>query len=117
MNIEYYYKNVEALDEELKQYVENKLKSVEKIVEFEKVRVEVSERKDKKLFMAVKIVAKNREEFRSEHHGKSFEECIDVIEDELKPQIRKAKGKKRDLAKRGGRSLKKKMTIDVVARL
>lgn len=117
MNIEYYHKNIETLDEELKTYIESKLESVEKISDFDKVKVEVSKRKDGSFFMAVKIVAQNGEEFRAEQHGKSFEECIDIIEDELKPQIRKSKGKKRDLAERGGRSLKKKLTIDEDARL
>ena len=115
MNVKYYYKNTERFDEEMQSYVEKKLSSVEKMVDVRDIKVEVSERRDD-FFMSVTIFAKDGDDFRAENNGSSFQECIDIIEDELKNQIRRHKGKAKDLEKRGGMSLKKKMVVDENAR-
>ena len=117
MEIKYYHKNIESLEVDLQNYIEKKLSSVEKMVDVKIAKIEVSERRNEKFFMAVTILAKNGDEFRAEHNnGISLNECVDIIENELKNQIRKSKGKAKDLEKRGGISLKKKMVIDENAR-
>lgn len=116
MSIKYYFKNTESFDDDLRNYVETKLGSVEKLANVKEIKVEASERKDHRFFMAVMVFAKNGDEFRAENEGISFQECVDVIEDELKKQIRRHKGKEKDLKKRGGISLKKKMVVDEKAR-
>lgn len=117
MDIKYHYKNVEPLEENLTDYIEEKLESIEKLIEILEVKVDLSDRKENnKVFMKVSIFSTKGDEFQAKNHGVSFMECIDIIEEELKKQVRRFKEKNRDLRERGGRSIKKKMTIDEDAR-
>ncbi|MCK4635850.1 MAG: HPF/RaiA family ribosome-associated protein [Candidatus Moranbacteria bacterium] len=118
MNPKYYYKNIEPLEEKITDYIEEKLASIEKILDILDIKIELSNRKENnKVFMSVKVYSKKGEKFQAKNHGTTFYECIDIIEEELKKQIRRSKEKNRDLTERGARSIKKKLTIDDGARL
>lgn len=117
MNIEYYYKNIDPLGEASRAYVEDKISSIGKLTEVRDAYIEISQRKDGDFFMNVVVRATDGHEYRAEEKSQSVQACIDIIEDEIKVQIRRDTEKVRDLKRRGGRSLKKKMTIDEGARL
>jgi len=116
MNIEYYHKNVEPLGSATRDYIEGKLNSIEKLTDVRDVRVEVSQRKDGEFYLNVSIRSAEGFEYRAEQKSHSINACIDIIEEELKVQIRRDIEKTRDLQRRGGRSIKKKMTVDESAR-
>ncbi len=116
MNIEYYHKNIEPLGSATRDYIEEKLNSIEKLTDIRDIRVEVSQRKDGEFYLNVSVRSKNGSEYRAEQKSQTVNACIDIIEEELKTQIRRDTKKARDLQRRGGRSIKKKMTIDEDAR-
>ncbi len=116
MNIEYYHKNIEPLGDATRNYIEEKLNSIEKLIDVRDVRVEVSRRKDGNFYLNVSVRSINGNEYRAEEKNPDVNACIDIIEEELKVQIRRNTQKARDLQRRGGRSIKKKMTIDDDAR-
>lgn len=117
MNIEYYHKNIEPLGVRAREYIEEKIESIGKMVEIRDVNIEVSQRKDDDFYMNVTIRATSGSEYRAEEKSMSLHACIDIIQDEIKSQVRRDIEKQRDLERRGGRSIKKKMTIDENARL
>ena len=117
MNVKYYYKNIEPLEKDITDYIEEKLQSIEKLIETSEIKVDLSDRKENnRVFMKVSIFTTKGDEFQAENHGTTFNQCIDIIEEELKKQVRRFKEKNRDLKERGGRSIKKKMSIDENAR-
>lgn len=117
MNIEYYHKNIEPLGEASRTYIEEKITSIGKMVDIRDVNIEVSQRKDDDFYMNVTVRAKDGGEYRAEEKCISINACIDIIQDEIKSQVRRDIEKQRDLARRGARSIKKKLTIDENARL
>ena len=118
MKIEYFYKNIEPLGEASKNYIEDKIGSVSRLVTVRDAYVEVEEQpKEGSFSMSVTVRTKNGTEYRADEKALTVQACADIIEDELKGQIRRATEKTRDLKRRGGRSLKKKITIDENARL
>lgn len=117
MNIEYYHKNIDPLGEATRNYIEEKIASIGKMVEIRDVDIEVSQRKDDDFYMNVTIRGTDGKEYRAEEKSLTVNACIDIIEDEIKSQVRREIQKQRDLARRGGRSIKKKLTIDENARL
>jgi len=116
MNIEYYHKNIESLGSATRDYIEEKLSSIKKLTDVRDVRVEVSQRKDGEFYLNISVRSNNGFEYRAEQKSQSVNACIDIIEEELKTQIRRDTEKARDLQRRGGRSIKKKMTVDESAR-
>ncbi|MEN8252114.1 MAG: ribosome-associated translation inhibitor RaiA [Patescibacteria group bacterium] len=116
MNIEYYHKNVDPLGEATKEYIEEKLETLEKLTKVRKMRVEVAQEKNGDFYVEVTVKSSGGFEYRSEEKCRDVNACIDIIEEELKTQIRRDTEKARDLKRRGGRSIKKKMTIDENAR-
>lgn len=117
MNIKYNHKNIDSLEENVVEYIDQKINSVGNLIDVLDAKVEVSDRKESnKVFMKVSLFTTKGDEFQAKNHGITFFECIDIIEEELKKQIRRFKGKNRDLKKRGGMSIKKKLTIDENAR-
>ena len=114
MDVQYYFKNIDSLSEQDKEYIEKKINSVAELINVEKVKIEIEKQK---IFyhMSVQLdCVKNV--FYAKHEDKAINACIDKIEDELKKQIRRTKKKNKDLSERGGRSFKKKMVIDKEAR-
>jgi ribosomal subunit interface protein len=116
MNVEYYHKNVDPLGKATREYIEEKLNLLEKLTDLRDCRVEVSQRKDGDFYLNVSVRSEGGFEYRAEQKEPSVNACIDIIEEELKTQIRRDTEKARDLKRRGGRSIKKKMTIDENAR-
>lgn len=117
MDIKYHYKNVESLEDNVVEYIDEKINSVGNLIDVLDAKIEISDRKENnKVFMKVSLFSTKGDEFQAKNHGVSFMECIDIIEEELKKQINRFKERNRDLRERGGRSIKKKMTIDENAR-
>lgn len=115
MNVRYLLKVVK-IDDRAKNYIEKKLKSLEKllknILQFE---VEVS--LDKKGKTRVEVIARTPYKiYQSEETSDSIEASIDIVEGGLKKQIAKDRGKIETLKKRGRFSLKKKIVLDEKAR-
>jgi len=54
--------------------------------------------------------------YRAEDTTESIEGSTDIVIDELEIQISKRKNKKRDLKRRGRRSIKKKLVYDKASR-
>ena len=117
MNIEYYHKNIEPLGDATRSYIEEKIASIGKMTDIRDTNIEVSQRKDGDFYMNVTIRATDGAEYRSEEKSMSINACIDIIEDEIKSQVRRDNERQRDLRRRGERSIKKKLTIDENARL
>lgn len=117
MNIEYYHKNIDPLGVASRSYIEDKIEAVGKLTDVRDVNIEISQRKDGDFYMNVTVRAMNGSEYRAEEKSQSVQACIDIIQDELRQQIRRDTEKARDLKRRGGRSIKKKLTIDEKARL
>lgn len=116
MNIEYYHKNVESLDDAVREYVEEKIMAIGKLTELRDAYVEVSQRKDGEFYLNVVVRSVDGYEYRAEEKSQTVQACIDIIQDELRTQIRRDTEKARDLRRRGGRSIKKSMTINATAR-
>ncbi len=116
MNVEYYHKNIDPLSDATREYIEEKLESIGKLTEIRDVRVEVSQRKDGEFYLNVSLRSTNGEEYRAEEKSESIQANIDIIQEEIKRQVRSDTERARDLSRRGGRSIKKKMTVDEDAR-
>ncbi|XLQ19751.1 MAG: HPF/RaiA family ribosome-associated protein [Candidatus Moraniibacteriota bacterium] len=116
MNVEYYHKNIDPLGDATREYIEEKLNSLEKLTDIRDARVEISQRKDGEFYLNVSVRSESGFEYRAEEKCQNINACIDIIEQELKVQIRRDTEKARDLKRRGGRSIKKKMTVDENAR-
>lgn len=116
MNIEYYHKNIDPLGSASRNYIEEKIQSIDKLTDVRDAYVEVSQRKDGDFYMNVTVRSTAGSDYRAEEKSQSVNACIDIIQDELKQQIRRDTEKARDLRRRGSRSIKKKMTIDENAR-
>ncbi len=115
MNIKYYFKNINSLNESSRNYVEKKIDSVSELIKINLVKVEI-DKQNGVFHMSVQLdCSKNL--FLAEENDRSINVCIDKIEDELKKQIRRFKKKNKDLRERGARSIKKRLTIDEDARL
>lgn len=104
------------IDDRTRDYIEKKISSIVKLLDkFLMVEVEID--LDKKGKFRVEVMVRTPYElFRSESTTISVEGSIDVVEDELKRQIKKFKDKRKTLIKRGGASIKKRTTIDENAR-
>lgn len=117
MNIEYYHKNIDPLGSATREYIEEKIIAIGKMTELRDAHIEISQRKDGDFYMNIVVRSTDGYEYRAEERSQSVNACIDIIQDELRNQIRRDTEKARDLIRRGGRSIKKKMTIDENARL
>lgn len=114
MNVNYYHKNVAPLGDASRDYIETKLGSIDEMVTIKSARIEVEQTK---LGYLLKVELLNDgHTYRAQQDGQSINECIDIIQEELKKQIRRSTEKERDLKERGARSIKKKTVIDEAAR-
>lgn len=115
MQVRYLFQGVKV-DVKTREYVQKKIEAVEKMLD-DTVDAEIEFGKDKKGFYRVEVMIKTPKDlFRSEQVSESIEGSVDIIEEELKEQIRHKKDKLATMARRGGRSIKKKMVIDGDAR-
>jgi ribosomal subunit interface protein len=111
----YYIKGIE-IDKRTREYIEKRLSILKKILKVPtKIEVEIS--LDKKGKVRLEIMANDpHNRYLSGSITESIEGSIDEAVDQLKIQIIKYKEKKSTLIKRGGRSIKKKVTLDKNAR-
>ncbi len=120
MNIRFLFKEVK-IDLRTESYVRGR---VEKLGRFfksfrrdAKVKAEVEIDLDKKGKFRVEVVFQTPyKDYRGEDTTESIEGSIDSVYEELAEQIRRDKDRITTLRRRGGRSAKKKMTLDEGAR-
>jgi len=110
-----FFKGVK-IDERTGDYIQKRLAALEKLLD-KILRVEVEIDLDKKgKFRAEVMVKTPFQLYRAEEITESIEGSIDIVLEQLKVQIRKDKDRVVALRRRGGRSIKKKITIDQNAR-
>ncbi len=110
-----FFKGVK-IDERTEDYIKKRLATLEKLLD-KILRVEVEIDLDKKgKFRAEVMVKTPYQLYRAEETTESIEGSIDMVSEQLKVQIRKDKDRVVALRRRGGRSIKKKITIDQNAR-
>ncbi len=115
MNISYLFKHVK-IDDRTRDYIEKRLKSLEKVLK-DILQIEIEIDMDKKGKFRVEVMACNpHKKYRSEETSGSIEEAVDIAERELREQIIKDTGKIKTLKQRGRMSLKKKMVLDEKSR-
>ncbi len=115
MNIRYLYKDIK-IDDRTREYVEKRLEKLEKILDkITLCEVEIGLEKNN-LFRVEVMVQVPGKIYRSEETTESVEGSIDEVVDEIQSQIRKDKEKTKVIKERGGRSIKKKIAIDKMAR-
>ncbi|NCU42146.1 MAG: ribosome-associated translation inhibitor RaiA [Candidatus Moranbacteria bacterium] len=119
MHIKYLFENVDV-SARTRAYIEKRFSGIEKLLEEKEVDatfMEVEIDKDKRGMYRVEVTVKSpKNRYRSEEISETIEASVDVVNDELKRQIREEKEKFTTLHKRGARSIKKKMVIDENAR-
>lgn len=114
-NVRYFYKGLE-IDDRTREYVEKRLKSIDRLLE-NVLQTEIEIDLDKKGKFRVEVMIKTpRDLYRAEDITDSVEGSIDMVVDELTDQITHAKDKLRTIKKRGAMSLKKKAVLDENAR-
>ena len=110
------------LTPEVKDYIEQKLGSLEKFLQckFIEARVEVGRitrgQKQGNIFRAEVNLKADEDFFRVEHQEENIFAAIDLVKDELKEIIYHSKDKKIALQRRGARAWKKRWTIVPEAR-
>lgn len=110
-----FFKGVK-IDERTKRYIQKRLETFEKIID-KPFNIEVEIDRDKKGKFRVEVMIKTPYDlFRAEETTESIEGSIDLVSSQIKIQIKKDKDKRETLVKRGGRSIKKKITLDKNAR-
>lgn len=115
-NVRMSFKGVK-IDERTESYIIKRMRTIEKILD-KILLVEVEVDLDKKGKFRVEAMVKTPYNlYRAEETTESIEGSVDIVENELKAQIKKDKEKVRDLRKRGKRSIKKKIVMDEGARL
>lgn len=113
MHIDFKALTVELTDE-VRSYVEEKLQSVEKLLDQnidDEVRFEIELAKDTsknsgQIFRADFTVHVGGEHKHAVGHGESLNAAIDEAKDELARRLRREKGKRRDLFIRGAAKVK-----------
>lgn len=112
-----------TIDERTREYVEKRISSIKKLLkkydgdEPDTLKVEVEINLDKKGKFRVEVMVKTpRNLYRAEETTESVEGSVDLVENQLKTQIRRKKEEIRTKIVRGARSIKKKMAIDEDAR-
>lgn len=115
MNVRYLLKRTK-IDDRSKDYIEKRLKSLEKLLK-NILQIEIEIDLDKKGKFRVGVIIKTPYEiYQSEETSESVEASVDIVEGELRKQIIRDKGKIETLKKRGRNSLKKKIVLDKNAR-
>ncbi len=114
-NIRLFFKGVK-IDERTEEYIRKRLQTIVKILP-KIILAEVEIDLDKKGKFRVEVMVKTPYKlYRAEETSESIEGSVDVLENQLKVQILRDKDRQSSLAKRGGRSIKKKVVIDENAR-
>lgn len=110
-NVRLFFKGVK-IDNRTRGYVQKRLESVERILK-NILLAEVEIDLDKKGKFRVEVMIKTPYNlYRAENTTESIEGSIDMVENELKTQIRRETDRNRTLKRRGGRSIKKRTVVD-----
>lgn len=105
------------IDNRTKEYIEKRISNVVKMLKGP-LEVEVEIELDKKGKFRVEAMVRDPYElFRAENKTESIEGSLDLSVNQLKSQIRKNRDKRKTLINRGGRSIKKRLSVDKNARL
>lgn len=111
-----FFKGVK-IDDRTEDYITKKIKAIEKLLDgVMRVEIEINLDKKKNKFRVEVMIKTPYKLYRAEEATESIEGSIDVVENEIKAQIRKDKEKIRTLKLRGRRSIKKKIALDKNAR-
>jgi ribosomal subunit interface protein len=115
-HVQYVFQGV-YIDSQVREYIEKKVTSVVRLMSGSP-RAEVEIRADKKGKFSVEVIVQNASEKHiAKNTADSICGAVDVIEEELKAQIRREKERTSTLKIRGARSIKKKLVIDRNARM
>lgn len=103
------------------EYIEGRLEKLDKLLSNydgdAEILCEVEINKDKKDFWNIEIILQTPHKlYRAEETNQVLTEAFDKTEEMLKKQILRDKKRIKDLRERGGRSLKKRIALDVKAR-
>ncbi len=116
MKTQFLFQNV-TLGKEMMHYISKRLERIEKLVDTASVlEVEVDIDKKGKYRVEIMVKGPRKQLYRSEETSESVEASTDTVIDDIERQITEAKDKRTVLARRGARSIKKKLTIDKSAR-
>jgi ribosomal subunit interface protein len=111
-----YFKGVK-IDDRTEDYISKKIDAIGKLLDkVTRVEVEIDIDKKKNEFRVEVMIKTPYKLYRAEESTESIEGSIDVVENEIKEQINKDKGKIKTLKMRGRRSIKKKTVLDKDAR-
>ena len=115
MNVRYLLRGIK-LNGKVEEYIEKRLKTLEKILD-KILQIEIEIDIDKKGKFRLELMAHTpHKKYRVEENSESIEAAIDIAVSDIKDQIAKDKGKIKTLKKRGRISIKKKMVLDKSAR-
>jgi ribosomal subunit interface protein len=115
MNIRYLFRGTKV-DNRTEEYIEKRLKALEKLLE-KILQIEVEVDLDKKGKFRVELMIHTPyEKYRAEEISESIEASTDIAVENIRNQISKNKGKRAAIRKRGRISIKKKMIFDEKAR-
>ena len=116
MKTRFLFQGVE-LNGKTMQYVAKRLFRIEKLVTVSsKLEVEVDRNKQGKFRVEVMVDVPKQKLFRAEETSESVEASTDAVVDDIARQITEAKDREGSLARRGARSIKKRITLDKDAR-
>lgn len=111
-----FFKGVK-IDERTEDYMEKRLRALDKLLDkISRIEIEIDIDKKKNKFRVEVMVKTPYQLYRAEDTTESIEGSIDSVVEQLKVQRRREKDKLMALRRRGGRSIKKKITIDQNAR-
>lgn len=111
-----FFKGVK-IDDRTEDYIKKRLSVPDKLLKIIlRTEVEIDIDKKKNKFRVEVMVKTPYKLYRAEDTTESIEGSIDSVVDDIKIQINRDKDKVVSLRRRGGRSIKKKITIDPNAR-
>lgn len=103
-------------DDKARGYIVKKITKLEKLVDqASKIEIEVDKNKQGKYRVEVMIRAP-RHLYRAEETSESIEGSVDLVAEKLLGEITRDKEKHLTMKRRGARSIKKKTTVDALAR-
>jgi ribosomal subunit interface protein len=115
-NMRLFFKGIK-IDGRTENYIEKRLASLDKLLKtILRTEVEIDIDKKKNTFRVEVMVKTPHKLYRAEDTTESIEGSIDSVVDDIKIQVNRDKDRMVSLRRRGGRSIKKKITIDQNAR-
>jgi ribosomal subunit interface protein len=116
MKTRFLFQGVELEGKEMA-YVTKRLRRIEKLLDpVSKLEVEVDRDKKGKFRVEIMVNQPKKRIFRAEETSDSIEGSTDMAVDDIERQITEEKDRAGSLARRGARSIKKKLTLDEKAR-